>query len=251
MNNSTRLTILALLLLTGAACKKTQEPGDQPASLGILNAIPGSTSLVTNFAGTTPITWYLDANKLFYNQFNLVNIFSISRREQPLALYNYPDTTASSKPLYSFQLKLAPGDIRTLFLVGSLSEPDTFMVQDAPPYHAVADSSMAIRLANLAPDNGPVSVTITGGDYNNQVLADNLAYKTVTGFIRLPAGSGVINYLVEFKDQATGTLQAAYTFYNVGTITQNNSVRSRSFTLGLTGKENVSPLNTVLINHNP
>ena len=238
--------VLACLLLS---CAKQTAVPPGTANLTLINTVVGSTpSLVTNFSGTDPITWYYTASKLVYGTYASSNQVGAYSGEQKLAIYRYPDTTAHSTPLYNLTLDLPIGSIRTLFLTGTVTTPDTLFTTDMPPYHPPSDSSLGIRFVNLSPGSAPVSVNITGNANGSEV--SSLSYKGITSFKNYPATAGISSYTFEFHDAATGTLIASYIVSNINVApTTANVRRYRNFTIALLGLvgNTATPPKTMLI----
>ena len=232
MKQFIKLLPVCAVLCTLLACTKQQSfPGS--ASLTLINAVPNSTpSLVTNFGGTDPITWYKNALKLVYGTSGAANQSLAYTGEQQLAVYRYPDTMAHSTPLFNLALDLQPGSIYTLFLTGTLAAPDTLMTIDNPPYHPATDSSLGVRFVNLSAGSAPISVNITGSANGSE--AGSLGYKTITGFRNYSAVAGISHYNFEFRDAATGTLLISYDLTGIGTASYN-ARRFRNFTLAYMG----------------
>ena len=224
---------LALCLLLASCTKQGDPPGT--ASLIIVNTVVGSQPLVTNFSGTKPITYYT-ARQLIYKAFNdYNNLFSAYSGLQQLALYQYPDTTEKSNPLFNLTLDLPVGSIHSLFLTGTVNTPDTVFTKDNLPYYAAGDSAMGMRFINLSPGSNPISVNIVGRANGSE--AGSLSYKGVTGFRNYPVKMSLADYVFEFRDAGTGTLIASYTTKGInepGTIIRNLWVY-HSFTLALVG----------------
>ncbi|MBC9932868.1 DUF4397 domain-containing protein [Chitinophaga qingshengii] len=201
-----------LLILLLAACSKDKtKPGT--ASLTIINAVPGSRPLVTNFSGTQPIQYNI-ANQVQYGVVELLhNYFSSYAGSQPLALYQYPDTTEKSKPLFNLMLDLPVGAMRTLFLTGTVDAPDTLFTTDVVPYHPLGDSVCGFRFVNLSPGSAPVKITIK--DKNGVPEVASLPFKGITGFRNYPVNAAQEDYTLEFSDAATGQLITSYTTVGV------------------------------------
>lgn len=199
-----RLTYFAgciIILLLAACAKEKTVPGT--ASLTIINAVPDSRPLVTNFSGTSPIRYYL-ANQLRYNTFMLANRFSAYSGRQPLALYQYPDTTDKNQPLFNLMLDLPVSSMHTLFLTGTVAAPDTVFASDAVPFHPLADSSCGFRFVNLSPGSAPVKVTIR--EKSGAPEVSSLPYKSITSFMNYPVDAAQEDMVFEFRDAATSQL---------------------------------------------
>jgi hypothetical protein len=213
------------------SCTKEQTfPGT--ASLTLINAVPNSTpSLVTNFSGTDPIT-YRNALKLVYGTADKNNQNLNYTGEQRLGIYKYPDTNAHSVPLYDLTLDLQPGTTYTLFLTGTLTAPDTMFTIDTPPYHPLSDSSLGIRFVNLMAGSTPISVNLAGRANGSE--ANNLSYKSITGFTNYTATATVSKYTFEFRNTATGALISSLDVTGINNFAYNQR-RFRNFTLALIG----------------
>ena len=225
------IIILALYMILSSCTKEQDFPGT--ASLTLINALPNSTpSLVTNFSGTDPIN-YQNALKLVYATANNTNQSLAYTGEQHLAIYRYPDTLVHNAPLYNLALDLAPGTIYTLFLTGTLSSPDTMFTIDTPPFHPISDSSLGFRFVNLSAGGAPVSVNLAGRANGSE--ANNLSYKSITGFTSYPATAAVSKYTFEFRNASTGALISSFDVADINKVTPINARRFRNFTLALIG----------------
>lgn len=220
------------LACTALSCSK--QTATPTASLTLINAIPGSTpSLVTNFSGSSSITWYKNALKLVYGTSNNTNLALSYQGEQKLAVYRYPDTAAHNTPLFDLNLRLEPGKIHTLFLTGTLTEPDTLFTTDNIPYYPSSDSSLGIRFVNLSPGSDPVSINMAGSANGSEV--NGLAYKSITDFKKYPATvASAGKYSFEFRDVATGALLGSFDVTGING-TASNTRRFRNFTLAFMG----------------
>jgi len=153
-----------------------------------------------------------------------------------LGLYEYPDTTVKSTPLYNFTLALSNNSIHSLFLTGTVSAPDTLYTSDVLPYYPPGDSVVGIRFVNLSPGSNPISVNITGNPLGSE--ANSLAYKGLSNFHQYPATSSISSYTFEFHDVATGNMLASYTLNginNIGSVFSTNNYVYRNYTLALIG----------------
>lgn len=203
------ITVFVLFLIM-VSCSKENNIPKGTASLTIINAIPGSNKLVTNFSDNYELSnHYAFANTLPYNTFNIYHVFNSYSGMQKLTLYQFPDTLPKSTPLFNLILDLPIGSIHTLFLAGTVSSPDTLFVADHAPYHSLLDSVTGIRFINLSPGSSPISVNIQGEADGSEV--NSLSYKEITDFKNYAATADVSSYTFEFKDAATGELLATYT----------------------------------------
>jgi len=218
-----------LFLSLVVSCKKDLSP-EANASFTIVNAVPGSDNLVANFR-TNYETYgnYPVGLSVKYRTYEPNHHLTILAKEQPLLIYKTP-ATGQDKPVYQLSLNPAPGEASTLFLTGTLAEPETVLITKLPPYHAVADSVLGLRFVNLAPGKTPVRIRISGE--GTDLSVNNLAYKAATDYLSVKANAKVGNVLVEFLDQVSGTLLQKYTLKDVGTTTLEKSKwRYRNYTL--------------------
>lgn len=228
------------LLLFTAACNKENTPA-ATASLTVINTVTGSDILVASFKGTQPLTSYARASMIAYGAYynnveaSFNNQFNAYSGTQPLALYNYPDTTVPAKPLFNLQLSLPAGTINSLFLTGAVALPDTLFTVDHPPYHPIADSSMGVRFVNLSPGSTPVNINLQGQANGSE--AGSLSYKGITGFKNYPVVSTVSSYVFEFRNAANGDLLATYTAAGINQLANGfpNKWSHKNFTLAFYG----------------
>jgi len=215
-----------LFLSLVVSCKKDLVP-QANAAFTIVNAVPGSDNLVANFTtnrvtiGNNPLGMYVK-----YRIYAPNNHMTIPAIEQPLLIYK----TQGDKPVYQLSLNPKPGEASTLFLTGTLEQPETLLLTKLPPYHAVADSVLGLRFVNLAPAKTPVRIRISGE--GTDLSVNNLAYKSATDYLSVKANTSVSNVLIEFFDQVSGTLLQTYTLKDVGTPKQEkNKWLYRNYTL--------------------
>lgn len=224
-----------LILSLAVSCNKNASP-EGTTSFTIINTLPGCPQISTNFSGQYAIKWYWSAKIIAYGSFQPEYHLSIPAKAQPLALYNYPDTTEKDKPLYTLTLNPNPGDITTLFLSGSLAKPEHLLVTKKPPVYKLADSLMGLRLINLSAGSNPLRVKITGNGVD--LSRNNLGYQGFTDYLPLPADSKTGDLLVQFFDQATGNLLSSYTLSEVGVTQSDNKWRYKNYTLAFYGLPN-------------
>ncbi|QEC43130.1 DUF4397 domain-containing protein [Pseudobacter ginsenosidimutans] len=230
-----------LFLFLIAACKKDNPRGT--ATLLMFNAVTGSDTLVTSFNGTETIRYFKTANRLVYGEvispyfFNMNGQFNSYAGDQPIVLYNNNDTTSKSQPVFDLQVNLPVSSISSLFLTGSLADPDTLFTRDHLPYHPSTDSSMGIRFVNLSPGNMKLSVNLAGETHGSEV--SGLQYKGITGFTNYPVTEGVEEYNYEFRDASNGDLITTFTIDVRNSQSGNfiiNQRRYRNYTLMFYGK---------------
>ncbi|WP_127124787.1 DUF4397 domain-containing protein [Pseudoflavitalea rhizosphaerae] len=238
--------LFLLLIITSCSKEKTVTGA---ASLTLVNGMVGSTPyLVPNFSGGQPLQSYTAAMKINYATYSVFNQSGSYSGLQPLAVYRYPDTTVHSSPVIKVILDLKPGTMNTLFLAGTITEPDTLFTTDMPLSHPVEDSTMGIRFVNLLKGAGPVSINVQGEPNGSEQAS--LAYKRVTPFTKYEANAGVSSYVFEFRDAATGDVLQTYTLADIdasGTNLQPNRRRYRNLTIVLMGATDVPSSQTVAL----
>ncbi|WP_127131080.1 DUF4397 domain-containing protein [Pseudoflavitalea rhizosphaerae] len=235
------LLLFSLATLSLFSCGKDIDvPG--ASSLAVINCVVGSRPLVTNFNGSGKHIAYLQANRMAYHSYQTNNnLFGSYTGMQKLALFQYPDTLEKDQPLLDLRLHLPPGSINTLFLTGTVDEPDTLFRTEEIPYIPSGDSIMRIRFVNLSPGSEPFSVNLAGNPPGS--LAAGISYRSMNGYTSLPVSVNLPEYIFELRDAATGVLIATYTtkgINNDGEYKPNagnyaNTWVYRHFTLALTG----------------
>jgi hypothetical protein len=209
----------ALILITGllASCKQNNVVPSNSA-INIINASTDIPTAAVTFANN-PIP--------YYQQQALVNYsssleFGKPAGALPISLVSSTDTTHT---FFSGNLNLAPGKIYSLYLCGTLPKPDTLLFQDNIPFRT--DSTSGLRIINLSPDSGPLSVNLAGGataDFNP------LAYKKISAFKGYPVTQAIINnggYNYEVRD-ASNNVVAAFSW-------NNNLLPFKNYTMVISG----------------
>ncbi|QEC43482.1 hypothetical protein [Pseudobacter ginsenosidimutans] len=236
-----------LLMLTLTGCIK-ENPSRQAVSLTVVNAVVGSNTLRPNFTGTGTIR-YIDTWPISYGIFNLSsNLYSREAGITTLGLFQMPDTLAKDQPLFNLQLNLPEASIHSLYLTGTVAEPDTMLIRDIVPGYASSDTSMGIRFVNLSKGSDPVTVNLLGQPDGSEAGA--LAYKKYTGFKKYRVRNGVGKYVFEFRNTVTGNVDATYTADFIDEI--NNRYVYRNFTIAFIGKPGgtgAEAFKTMLIQH--
>jgi hypothetical protein len=133
---------------------------------------------------------------------------------------------------------LQSGRIYSLYLTGTVAQPDTVFMQEQLAAHSMADSVAGVRFVNLSPGSNPVSVDIKGQANGSEVVS--LAYKARTVFKTYKADHAVTSYIFEFRDASSGTLLTTYTLNGVNnassaSLTTTNTLRFRNMTIALIG----------------
>lgn len=111
------ILIISLLCFTFVSCKKTERAAVL-THLTLFNAMPGELRLLPSFRGTEPLDRYYLSTLFDYGIFNEGGKYAITKEDQPLAIYSYPDTLEPNKPLFDLQLKLKQGSINTIYFLG-------------------------------------------------------------------------------------------------------------------------------------
>ena len=220
----------ALLLSVVLSCKKELNQ-QATASLTVVNAMAGSNLVLVNFdPGFSPAKDPISGMFSRYRSFDPGARLTIPIKEQFMKVFKYPLLNTQDQSVYQYHFTPAAGDASTLFLSGTVQQPESVLITKLPPYHAVADSVLGLRFVNLAPAKTPVRIRITGEGTNLTVA--NLAYQAATEYLTVNADAKVGNVLVEVFDQASGTLLQTYTLTDVGTTTlEKNIWRYRNYTL--------------------
>lgn len=243
--------VLVLLLVT--SCTKDKQPAGT-ASLIIINTVVGSAPLKTNFSGTGTIR-YNTANQVSYGQFSTSNNrYSPGSGTIPLSLYQYPDTLPKSAPMFNLTLELPVASVNTLFLTGTVNQPESFLIKDEIPFYPPGDSAMGLRFVNLSPGSDPVSVNLISKANGSETAG--LSFKGITAFQKYAVKRALSDYVFEFRNANTGAFIASYTTAGISNNGQPlpNSWLYRNFTLALIGSPQgagAAAQRILLISHAP
>jgi hypothetical protein len=228
------ILLAAITILFTTACKKDGSAGSSNlAAISFVNATVSSAALVPKFGNTNLIYSQIGfASRVNYGASNL---FSWPGGSTTISLTQATDTTHT---VFAGNLNLQAGGIYSLYLTGTVAQPDTVFMQEHLIQHASTDSVAGIRFVNLSPVTGPVSVGIKGLSNGSEVTS--LPYKGRTVFKTYKADRTVASYIFEFRDAASGTLLATYTLNGVNNSSSarpgtTNSVRFRNQTIALIG----------------
>jgi len=217
-NKYSILILTSLIILSG--CIKTSTPPGTSA-LTIVNAIPNSNPLVTNFYGNTgsqiqnadTLQYYATALQIYYANWSELSSYS---GKTSLSLPQISDTTTS---LTNLTLNLQIGGIYSLFITGSdTAHVDTLFTKDNIPYYPFSgDSLIGVRFINLSTGSLPILITLQS-DSTHTPIANNISYKTVTSFQQLSANSNALanGYTFEIRDVASDSVITTVPF-NTGT----------------------------------
>jgi len=239
------LNLLLLLLLLGACKKETDPVGPGTSALTIVNGLTDVNSISTLFSHAQPNTgtYYVNLNSIPYSYSRTLNSYS---GWQQLALYQIPDTLATSKPVYTLTLNLPVNTIHTLFLMGTSQSPDTLFTTDILPYHPPADTVIGVRFVNISKNSVPVSVNLLGQPNGSTVTS--LPYKGVSAFKNYNADATVSSYTFEFRDKATGELMGSCLLDGINAVgTFPSTRRYKNFTLAFIGAPGDNAPNKVLV----
>lgn len=225
------ILLISLLSFAFVSCKKTEQT-PVITHLTLFNAMPGEEKLLPSFRGTAPLNNYYLSSLFYYGVFDIGGRYAITKEDQPLAIYSYPDTLLPNKPLLDLNLKLTKGSINSLYFLGSVAHPDYLLDTYLPPAHQAADSTFGIRFINLSPGSKPVNVYLVSAGERKE--AEGLAYKGITGFKNYSATLKTSDYTFEIRDQESQQLLTSYTTIGIGKPTEN-AWRFRNFTIALIG----------------
>lgn len=246
---------MVCLFMLAACSKEKQFSGT--ASLTIFNGVIGSNFLVTNFNGTEPVKWYSNAKKIGYGSTTPAinsssnNDFHSWSGDQHLALFEYPDTTVHHNPVFNLRLSLPVGTINSLFLTGTIDDPDTLFIRDVLPYHPADDSSMSFRFVNLSHGTRKLSVNLLGKATGSEAAA--LGFKQVSEFRKYAMDASTNSYVFEIRyadnDQLLLTYPLDVRDQNASPTLKMNTFRFKSFTLILFGDPAAAGTTRLRANH--
>lgn len=188
------MTVAAIVVINSTSCKKNEVKSQPVASLNVINAVIGGSDVKLN-------TNYSDSVSV-YNAKN----FTLNAADGTIRLYSAAD---SLKPYYLQQHKLKDGGIYSIFLFSNPPSPEHIFIENNAAWYA--DSAMGIRVANLASGSGPLTVTTVADPSTN--VFENIAYKNITDFAKIPLPKNVLVESVTFdiRDAATNNILLTYT----------------------------------------
>ncbi|WP_316833926.1 hypothetical protein [Pedobacter nutrimenti] len=232
--NIISILLLCLLSIAITSCKKEGPVLRIISSLTIVNAVPDAIPyLVPDLRNGSKVDYYYASTPIFqYGISDPATKISTDKELLPLALYLFPDTLLTSKPLFDLKLQIPKGSINSLFLVGTVAQPDYKLVTAVPPAHNERDSTFGVRFANLSYQSKPVSVYVL--DNGEQKVLEGLTYKGVSDYKKYVAFAKSDNLTFQFRDQETQNLLATYVVSGLGALA-NNQWRYKNFTLALKG----------------
>ncbi len=205
--------VIILTILAGSCIKTATPPGT--SSLTLVNATVGADTLKPNLnADGQPLLFYKNAYPLQYGLYQTTDEFNFYSGPQRLALYHYPDTSSHSTPVFDLRLDLPVNSINTLFLTGTLAQPDTMLVTEHIPVYAASDSVAGIRFVNLSAGSGAIRINLKGKPTGNDV--NGLPYKGITDFLKYPATSKIGNDTFEIRDAIRDSVITSYIATRVG-----------------------------------
>lgn len=229
---------LCAILSTVISCSK-DENLEGTAALTIINMLPGADLIATSFTEPNDAKIFSYTNMAKYGIYEVNNNRrGIPAKQQPLSLYRIPDTLDRNKPLYHMTLTPAPNEISTLFLMGTLEQPDQLTLKGTPPYYAVTDSVMGIRFVNLSFGSQPLKIKISGPTVN--LTHDNLVYKGVSDYAKVSTKSNAGDLKIEVYNPTSATPIISYSLNEVGVIKMDNKWRFRNFTFVIYGLPDAS-----------
>jgi hypothetical protein len=196
------------------ACQKTGSVPSvpRPASLTVVNAIPGSEPIIPVINSGSLITYFDFAFPIPYTGFME---YSPPGGEDTTYVVQGADTLdvgpkSGNLPFYGI-LNLKPGKIYSLFLCGAdTNSPDYLLTTDSIPYYEPTDSDMGVRFVNLSTGSNPISINLEGSANGSEV--SSLAYKGITTFKSYVNNSTTVDYMFVIRDAATGDSLAQFDF---------------------------------------
>lgn len=187
--------LFGAIILVMDSCKKDVQPIVNSSSLTIVNTAPDIPGIAVTFAEKR-IAFSLSQGTIGYQS---ATEYANPAGQVPLTLVSSADTT---RPFFQGNLNLISGGIYSLFISAKNGTIDTLLTKD----HIVnyQDSVAGMRIVNLSPDAGPVSINLQG---NTTADFNNLNYKQVSAFKTYPATPNIgYAHTFELRDKADNLL---------------------------------------------
>jgi hypothetical protein len=217
---SNKYVLCGMLIAMIAVCcsKNNYQVIKGGTSFTMVDAIPGSNNVVTNFngapSGKVPDTlhYFNSALQISYGSYQELSGYV---GKSPLSISYITDTGLS---VWNGVLNLSLDSIYSLFFTGADTlHVDTMFTADIPLNHSITDSTVGIRFVNLSTGSDPISVNLEGSPNGSEVTS--LSYKQITGFKDYSSNSNLTNggYLFVFKDLVTGDSLTSFSISGNGT----------------------------------
>ena len=220
------------LLLTLGSCKKNEVSAGNPATLSVFNALEDGTHCYIDLSGSRSAP-FRTSRTLFNKNFALNNnVFNMNAGTQPVAFYSTLDTLPKDAPVIDADLNIEQGVIYSMFLYGSKSAADYYLIKEQIPASNEKDSVTFIRFANFSEEQ---DVSINLKDEPAGSFAQQLPKLSLSEFTQLKSDRSVTGYEFEIRDRVSGDLLTTYTVaevYGIGPLVWFN----KAYTLVLTGK---------------
>lgn len=225
---SVMLLINCILLVS---CKKETMKEIYPASITFVNAVNDNTSGFYGFFKEGEPEEFAKLKRIVNN-----NYFHYATKyaDPSIKFYINSDTLAKDKPALTPRLHVEAGGIYTHFIYGSKEQLKEKTIHESIPGYSRADSVTNVRMINLFEDR---SIDIELLQPYAQILATDLKYEQLTGFIKLPCDKSVTAYQFQFRDHLTGNVLATFSNSISGPSADNRTQWIyRSTTLTLSGQ---------------
>ncbi|WP_431293377.1 hypothetical protein [Pedobacter sp. P26] len=213
--------ILPILLITGSTGCKKNSTNDIPvkplASLTITNVISQGKFVRLN-------NNVMDSCAL--NNYKIFTLFASN--SSPIKAFA---SISPNAPYFEQSPNISNGGIYSLYLTGTHTAPEAVFVKDDIPLYP-KDDVINVRVINLSPNSGPLSITRASAPSVNVFSA--VGYKQVTEFstlplpVPIPAGADTF----QIRDSNGALL---FTYALSGAVNPS-SARHRNITLAIKGK---------------
>ncbi len=195
------------LLLAGsafiAACTKNDVQTTPLASLNIINATVGSTTIKANFTNKTNVF----SGTVLSVAYGSNNAYTIpAGSATPVTILATADTL---HPVYNTPINAPAGTYYSLYLAGQVGAVDAVLYPESFKVHQ--DSTFSVRIVNLSYNSGPINMTLSTSTTTNEIAG--VAYKSVSDFKNYPATYKITSYTFQLRDATTNALlgSQAYT----------------------------------------
>lgn len=161
------------------------------ARFRVLNASPGVPSLDVHTNGARAFS------SVSYGQ--LTDYVPVAAGQRTIRIY--PAGRGEGEPLVDLTINLRGDTEYTVATVGQAGEVEVMVLKDTTP--PAAPGRVRIRMVHLAPGARPVDVVIKGG----VDIFRNVAYREVTGFAEVEAGTVDLEFIPAGADSPLLTVQ--------------------------------------------
>ena len=197
MRKLCKILILQALVIGLAACEDDTPETFTATSLKVVHGVVNGPDVHINTSGSN-ISFSLNPS-IGYRESETFTL--PANQDRDIVVTSAEDTT---QQILITSVNQDVAGIGTLLISGQGENVEaTFLQDDIIRFTAKSDSLTGVRFINLSPDSDLVMVRIQG---EASAIANNIAYRSASGYIELPSTRDVGTYIFEFTDSEGNVL---------------------------------------------